>query len=142
MPSPWHIHPRLQGRFHPEFPDDLQVIVHDGDPRKSCRRPELVWVHVTALEHEVFSGVVLNKPAQLRGVAEGSQILFVVPDGGEYPLQVSRKYLQERSTWRVLQPCRKCGLTELLDPLSERIADAFPSVKAEELAGGFTLRDC
>src|SRR5215471_14876033 len=31
----WREHPLLKSRFHPEFPDDLQVIVHDGGPRLS-----------------------------------------------------------------------------------------------------------
>jgi hypothetical protein len=139
MLPPWRKHPRLERRFHPEFPDDIQVIVHDGGPRKSDRHPELVWVRVNAFQDGVFSGVVLNQPSQLRGVTEGSQILFIVPDGGEYPVQVSHKYLEERSTWCMLAPCRKCGLTELFDPISEIVAAAFPSAGAEELATGFTL---
>jgi hypothetical protein len=42
MPSPWSEHPKLQGRFDPEFPDDLQVIVHHSGPYIPDRRPELV----------------------------------------------------------------------------------------------------
>ena len=76
MLSPWNEHPKLRGRFHPEFPDDLQVIAHDGGPHTSDRRPELVWVRVTGCEDDIFTGVVLNHPTQLRGVVEGSQILF------------------------------------------------------------------
>ncbi len=139
MPSRLNEHPKLRGRFHPEFPDDLQVIVHDGGPYRSDRRPELVWVCVTACEHEIFSGVVLYKPAQLLRVAEGSHILFIVPEGGEYPLQVTPKYLQERLTWRLLRPCKKCGLSELFDPPSELVASSFPVVTADQLSKGFTF---
>jgi hypothetical protein len=139
MPSPWNEHPKLQGRFHPEFPDDLQVIVHDGGRHPSGRLPELVWVRITGCQDEVFSGVVLNKPDHLQSVGQGSQIFFIVPEGGQYPLQVTLKYVQERPAWRLLTPCRKCGLTELFDPPSELVASSFPSIAANQLRHGFTL---
>ena len=139
MPSPWNSHPKLQGRFHSDFPDDLQVIVHDAGQRASGPLPELAWVRVTESQDEVFTGVMLNQPAGLQNVVQGSQVLFIVPEGGEYPLQVSRKYLQERSSWRLLMPCQKCGLTELLDSPSELLAASFPSITAEQLSRGFTL---
>src|SRR5262249_33186603 len=31
--SPWHRDPLLDGKFHPQYPDDIQTFVHDGDPR-------------------------------------------------------------------------------------------------------------
>ncbi|MGV3721034.1 MAG: hypothetical protein ACO1SX_08995, partial [Actinomycetota bacterium] len=43
----WRAHPKLRGRLHPDHPDDLQVIVHDGGPRISTHAPEAVWVSVT-----------------------------------------------------------------------------------------------
>jgi hypothetical protein len=137
MPARWNEHPKLRGRFHPEFPDDLQVIVHDGGPHTSDRQPELAWVRVTECQDEVFSGLVLNEPAQLRSVAQGSKIQFIVPEGGQYPLQVSQQYLQERSAWRLLMPCKKCGLTELFDPPSQLLASSFPS--AGQFSHGFTF---
>lgn len=139
MSSPWKEHPKLRNHIRSEFPDDLQVIVHDGGPYRSDRRPELVWVRVTACENQIFSGVVLNKPAQLRGVAEGSNILFIAPEGGAFPLQVTRKYLQERSTWRLLMPCKECGSTELFDPPSELLAFSSPAITAEQLSHAFTF---
>ncbi len=41
--KPWRSDPLLEGRFHPEYPDDLQVIVHDGGPRLTKNAPELMW---------------------------------------------------------------------------------------------------
>ena len=139
MPSPWKEHPKLQGRFHPDFPDDLQVIVHEGGPHTSDRRPELVWVRVTECQDKVFSGIVLNKPSQLQNIAQGSRIQFIVPEGGQHPLQVTGKYIQERSSWRLLAPCQKCGLTELFDPPSQLLASSFPSLAANQLSKGFTF---
>jgi len=53
------------------------------------------------LREDVFSGSVLNPPSQVQGVSEGSQILVIVPEPGDYPLQVTSKYLGERSSWRL-----------------------------------------
>ena len=139
MPSPWHEHPKLQGRLDADYPDDLQVIVHDGGPYTSNSGPELVWVRITGCQDEIFSGVVLNKPDQLQNISQGSEILFVVPEGGQYPLQVTPKYLQERPSWRLLMPCKKCGLTELFDPPSDLLATSFPNISADSLSQGFTF---
>jgi hypothetical protein len=139
MPSTWNEYPKLQGRFHPEFPDALQVIVHNGGPHISDRQPELIWVRVTECQDQVFSGLLLDKPLHLHGVSQGSVIQFIVPGGGQYPLLVTPKYLQERSSWRLLTPCNKCGLTEIFDPPSQLLAASFPNVAAGQLTGGFTF---
>ena len=72
--KPWRNDPRLLGRFHPEYPDDVQVIVHDGGPRITDRRPEGVWVRVMGCDGEVFRGQVLNQPNQLEKVKEGDMV--------------------------------------------------------------------
>jgi hypothetical protein len=124
--STWRQHPRLQGRFHPQAPDDLQVVVHDGGPRFTDRRPEQVWVHVVAMEGEVLTGEVLNAPHQLTSVHQGDRIQFLAPASGAL-LQVRPRYLAERSAWRI-QPCSGCGLAELFDAPSELIARVFPNL--------------
>ena len=135
----WRQHPKLQGRFHPEFPDDLQVIAHDGHPRISGHGAELVWVRVSAAEGDVFRGKILNTPVRLTSVAEGTEILFIIPDAGEHPLHVSAQYLAQRGSWRLLMPCQKCGLTELLSPARDLFRSTFPSLGDDPLEKGFTL---
>lgn len=125
----WRHHPQLAGRFHPQFPDNLQVIVHDGGPRRTNRHPELAWVRVTGDEQDVFVGRLLNRPHQLATVSEGNEIQFVVPAGSPHPLMVTPKYLSERSDW-VIQPCNKCGLSELFDAPSDLIKVIFPNAPA------------
>jgi hypothetical protein len=133
----WRTHPKLAGRFHPEFPDDLQVLVHDGGPRLTDRRPELIWVRVTGADGDVFFGSVLNEPQQLKTVEQGSRIRFVVPEGGEHPLMVTEKYLRERPDW-VIQGCNRCGLTELFDAPSDLIRVIFPNLPADAQLQAFT----
>ena len=61
MKQVWRSHPKLRGRFHPESPDDVQVLVHDGGPRITDRLPETVWVTVTGCEDSgVFIGRILT----------------------------------------------------------------------------------
>lgn len=95
--KPWRRHPMLVGKFHPEYPDDLQVVVHDGGPRLSSTTSELVWVRAVSATDDHFEGKVLNRPTQLRSVHQDDLIHFVVPAGGEHPLMVRDKALAERS---------------------------------------------
>jgi len=133
----WRKHPRLVGRFHPEYPDDLEVMVHDGGPRISTRRPEIVWVRVTTQDDNIFEGRVLNQPHQLLTVKEGDTICFLAPEGGKYPILVTDQYLEERQNW-IIEPCNKCGLSELFDPPSEIIKRSFQLIPGVEDIPAFT----
>jgi hypothetical protein len=126
MNSPWRDYPTLIGKFHPEFPDDVQVMVHEGGYRFAFTRPEVVWVRVTGLEDDVLRGVVLNEPRQLEKISEGDEILFIVPKGADLPLLVSEQYLAERQDW-VITPCDKCGFDELFDAPSDLVDDLIPN---------------
>jgi hypothetical protein len=123
----WREHPKLKGRFLPDYPDDLQVLVHDGGPRITRHPPEAVWVKVTGMEGEVFRGRMLNQPHNLKSVRQGSEIKFVVADGAEFPVMVTDRYLREREAW-VIHPCGKCGFSELFDAPSDLIRVVFPKV--------------
>ncbi len=129
----WREHPKLEGRFHPEYPDDIQVVVHDGGPRITENRLELVWVRVNWMDGDVMRARVLNQPFQLRTVRRGSEISCIVAGGIEYPVMVTDKYLQQRSHW-IIRPCDECGFTELFDAPSDLIRAVFPSMpKGTEL---------
>jgi hypothetical protein len=132
----WRTDPRLRGRFHPEYPDDLQVLVHDGGPRLTDHRPELIWVRVTGGTGDVFTGIVLNKPHHLHLVSDGSEIQFIAA-GGEHLLQVREKYLAERGDWEIT-PCNRCGLAALFDAPSDLIRVVFPNTPPGATMSGFT----
>jgi len=137
MSHEWRNHPKLQGRLQAQYPDDVQVIVHDGGPRITDRRPEAVWVHIVASEAEVFTGEVLNQPEQLVSVKQGDRVQFLVPASGEHPLMVRPKYLSERDKW-IIHPCDKCGLSELFDAPSDLIAKVFPNLPPGQAPEMFT----
>jgi hypothetical protein len=129
--KPWRTDPLLQGRFHADYPDDLQVIVHDGGPRITKNPPELMWVSVVGKSDRAYRGKLLNRPHGLTSVKQGDEILFFAGPGGIDPFRVTPKYLQEREHWHVL-PCNKCGMPELFDAPSDLIAVVFPTVKDQK----------
>lgn len=137
MNHEWRKHPRLINLLHPDYPDDLQVVVHDGGTRLTSRHPELVWVRITKYAEGVFTGRVLNQPSQLSSVSEGSEILFILPEYGEHPLLVTEKYLKERHEW-IICPCEQCGLSELFDAPSDLIHMAFPGTPKDSTVSVFT----
>lgn len=137
MSHEWRNHPKLREKLHPEHPDDVQVIAHDGGPRTTKHKPELVWVTVTGMEGDVFLGNILNKPDQLSSVSQNSQIRFLVPTSGEYPILITSKYLRERPDW-IVQPCNQCGLSELFDPPSDLMRIVFPDLPSGSIMEAFT----
>ena len=133
----WRTHPKLRDRFLPDFPDDLQVLVHDGGPRVTQHRAEAVWVSATGIDGDVFRGRVLNQPNNLDRVQQGDEIQFVAADGADHPVLVTDKYLGERAAWRI-HPCRTCGFSELFDAPSDLIRVVFPNQPAGATMSMFT----
>lgn len=128
--APWRTDPDFAGMFHADFPDDLQVILHEGGPRITEARPELVWVRVVEKQSEAYRGLLLNQPQQLPSYKEGDAILFRATNAGNSPVAVTTQYLRERSAWEIT-PCDKCGMPELFDPPSDLITRIFPDMPAD-----------
>jgi hypothetical protein len=137
MPYEWSKHPLLQERLHPEHPDDLEVIVHDGGPRITDRKPELMWVTIAGCDDDIFVGRVLNRSVQLETVHQGEVICFIVPKDAEYPIRVSQKYLKERPDW-IIHPCQQCGFSELFDAPSDLMKAVFPALPDGAIMEAFT----
>ncbi|NLF68239.1 MAG: DUF2314 domain-containing protein [Candidatus Anammoximicrobium sp.] len=133
----WREHPELKGRFHPEYPDDVQVVIHDGGPRRTENRLEVVWLRVSWMDGDVMQGRVLNQPVQLQTVRRGSQIRCLVADAIEYPVMVTDQYLQERSDW-IIRPCDECGFSELFDAPSDLIRAESPTAPTDAEVGEFS----
>jgi hypothetical protein len=134
--APWHRDPKLSGKLHPQFPDDLQVAVHDGEPRRTRRPPELCWVRITAaIGEHAYRGQLLNQPHHLESVKQGDAIAFIaaVP----HPLHVTDAYLAERPDW-MITPCDKGGMDECLDPPSVLVRTRFPDAPADTQMMAFT----
>lgn len=111
--------------------------MHDGGPRFTDRRPELVWVRIATAAADVFTAEVLNQPQQLTSVHQGDRVEFIVPLSGEHPIMVRAKYLAERAAC-IVHPCTGCGLSELFDAPSDLIAKIFPNLRPGESVEAFT----
>lgn len=134
----WRSNPLLKDRLLKDYPDDLQVIVHDGGPRLTQASPELIWARITAVVNEnTFVATVLNKPSQLTKVRERDSITFMVKEKWEHPVQVRDDYLRERSSW-IISPCEKCGFDELFDAPSLLISVIFPTAPSDAKIEAFT----
>ncbi len=135
----WREHARLKGRFLPDYPDDLQVIAHDGGPRIAHASPELIWVRVVAASGDVFDGIVLNQPHGLRSVAQNGPIRFLAPATAPHPVMTSDKYLRERADWTIT-PCDQCGFDELFDAPSDLMRAVFANVPQDAVMEMFTAK--
>lgn len=128
--APWRRAPALAGKWHKQFPDDVAVIVHDGEPKRTGTRVEICWVRVDAVDEvagrTVFAGTLLSTPKQLATWQAGARVRFVA-SGGRHPVAVSDAYLADRAGWRV-EACPRCGLAEGLDPPIQMFRDRFPDV--------------
>jgi hypothetical protein len=149
--SPWHADPLLAGKFHAQYPDDIQALVHDGDPRRTRRGPELCWVRVLRVERaptrqvdagfepsrHVYIAELLNQPHTLDSVKRGDRIKVISVHGLPHPLHVTDDYLAEREQWKIT-PCDKCGASECFDPPSVMAAVRFPDAPADSIIEAFT----
>jgi len=142
----WRRDPALAGKFHASWPDDVPVLVHDGERRRTGRRVEVGWVRVDAVEDgparpsarasgepvarrtATYVGTLRSPPKQLTSYAAGARVRFVPDGGGKYPVAVTAAYLDDRAGWLV-RGCTRCGLSEGLDP---------PSTMADADAATFT----
>ncbi len=139
MSHEWRDNPKLKMRFHSsEFPDDIQVVIHDGGRRLTDIAPECVWVRIAGCTDGIYNGSIINTPYQLKSVMQGSKILFVEPSSDNtFPLMVTEKYLSEKPDW-IIAPCQKCGSQEILDAPSELIEILFQSSPTDEAIETFT----
>lgn len=151
MTTPWRTDPHLQGKFPPTHPDDVQVLVHDGELRRTQRGPEGCWVHITGvggvlrspiappnaqppltaasvqwLERTIYVGQLLNQPTNLTTVRQGASVRFVHTPGIPQPLMITPQYEAERARW-AFTPCDRCGADQALDPMSTMAQTRFPN---------------
>lgn len=160
--GPWRDDPDFAKRFHPDHPDDLQVLVHDGEPRRTKRGPEACWVTVTGvhgtlkspvaskdaklplpadaiqwIERKVYRGSLLNQPKQLASVKQGDDVLFIHAPGIPHALLVVAGYLRERPQWAIA-PCDRCGADQSLDPPMVMARTRFPDAPPGSVPVAFT----
>lgn len=134
----WTKDESVKAKFtQPGYPDDLQVIVHDGGYRFTKSKPEYIWVRVTGRSGKYFRGNVLNQPNQLKKLKQNDEIIFVIESGTQYPVMVSERYIEQMKDWKI-SPCDKCGLHELFDPPDDLMHATFTNMPAGARSEMFT----
>lgn len=155
MTSPWRDDPDLRARLHPQHPDDLQVLVHVGEPRRTQRVPEGCWLRLDAhvgtlvspsradadapverVERPVYAGTLLHDTKQLP-VAKGDRLLLVHAPGMPLPVVVTEAYRAERPQWSYVR-CSKCGADQSLDAPTTMARTRFPAAPAGSVPISFT----
>lgn len=70
----WRLDPRLRDRFHPEYPDDLEVLFDDSPP--SGQGFEIMWVRIDHCAADRCRGTNLNTPFHLKHPKSGEEVWF------------------------------------------------------------------
>jgi hypothetical protein len=138
--APWRHDPNMRGKFHKDFPDDIQALVHDGDPRvmrRAATRPVTDVIADHEKQRAVYIGELLNAPHTLQSVKRGDRLKLLSVAGMPHPLHVTDAYLQERLQWEIT-PCDKCGATETFDPPSVMAKVRFPNAPVDAMIAAFT----
>jgi hypothetical protein len=158
----WRSDPNLAGKFHTQYPDDIEVLVHDGEPRRTKKQPEICWVRITATpgtlrfpvspagdkaptpgspvnwtERPIYSGTLLNQPHHLTSVREGSTVSFIFTPGLPALLMITDEYQRERVLWTFVA-CNGCGADQGLDPPTVMAKTRFPDAPGGFLPIAFT----
>ncbi len=73
----WTNDPETKGYFKmSDFPNDLQVVIHDGGLRISKNNPELIWVRTIGRDGDYFEGTLLNMPYNLKDFKYGDSVVL------------------------------------------------------------------
>ncbi len=97
----WREHPRMEGRFHEQYPDDIQVFFQHPESEDPMHN-EVMWVTVIAHDaaSDTFLGVLLNAPRHLKDVQEGDNVVIHPP--ADSPLPAAREAGKGRLGWPVV----------------------------------------
>jgi WD40 repeat protein len=112
----WRNDPVLRGKFHPEYPDAVAVIVHEREGGIAGHKPVSMWVELFDKRGDVYVGTVRSE-SPLSTVSEGDTLLFVAVEKAKQFVHITPQYLEERKSWR-FEPCRKCGFPMGFEPPS------------------------
>ena len=120
--GPWQHDPTLAGRFHPSYPNDLEVRFYFAEQQTL----EKMWVRTTGLDEPVggYLGVLVNRPhTDGTGLRPGASVAYRAAPGMTDPIWVTPAMRANLFGW--LSLCDSCGFDMLLMPAEEVIQRQF-----------------
>ena len=131
----WRENPLLKDKFHQQYPDDIEAIVHEGF-RASTNEPEVVWIRITDMNGQLITAELLNQPTYLHSFKAGTTYSFLLSASGKI-IFVTPQYLKEISDW-TFHACEKCANDVLFDTPSKIQQIAFPNLPEGAVLQTFT----
>jgi hypothetical protein len=118
---PWRHDPALAGRFHDDFPDDVQVRFYLAPPYG-----EDMWVSTFGVDLTVggYVGELLNTPKRDgTGLSPGSVVSYRAARADALPIWVSPAMRADFRAWSSL--CPACGFDFVVPAIADVIGPAF-----------------
>lgn len=134
--SPWHGDPDLQGLFHPDCPDDVEVLFFF--PHKRVK--EKMWVRLQQIRPDIggYQGELLNSSYTLNALTKGRQIMLRKSPGLPAPFYLTPEMLENQRDWDI--HCTSCGFDAVFRPIGELASMQFPDAPDGALPVAFTTR--
>ncbi|MFZ5445212.1 MAG: hypothetical protein ACOZQL_34800 [Myxococcota bacterium] len=132
----WSTDPFFRGRFHPDFPNDIQALFFFLEEQKA----ERMWVR---LEREtgvpgVYEGALLNTAHARPELSAGTPVRLRGAPGAKGPLWLTDVMATNAAEW--LARCEACGFDLVLEPVPQLLARTFPDAPPGTEMTAFTTR--
>jgi len=131
----WHVDPFFAGRFHPEYPSDLEVLFF----LPASQKVEQMWVQLDRVASEgTYEGTLLNTSHFEPTLTQGTRVTVRGAKGAKGPLWVSPSMQANAAGWTSV--CQSCGFDALFEPVQALVARTFPDAPPGAEMLNFTTR--
>ncbi len=135
-PRPWREDPRLAGKLHPQFRDDVQARFH----LVASQKIELMWVRLDRAvpELDAYEGALLNTAHHDSELRAGTRVRVRVAPGVKEPVWLSPVALANQLAWTAR--CTACGFDLVLTPIDELAQRQFAALPPGSTLEALTTR--
>ncbi|MCC6336476.1 MAG: hypothetical protein IT380_21125 [Myxococcales bacterium] len=136
QPGPWGADPRLAGKLHASYPDDLQAAFFLPEQRTV----EQLWVRLAQVvpEHDAYRGRLLNTAHGAPSLCAGTEVVVRPTPGSAMPVWLSPAVLGNLRDWR--GKCSACGFDLVVEPVEALIKREFRSAPPGTVFEALTTR--
>ena len=130
----WHRDPRLTGRFHPDYPNDVEALFLD----RTLGAIEKLWVSLIDLDLTTghYVGVLLGEPTKTKRVCQGTRVMLRMTAGAREPIFIGDIEGDNLRNFRAA--CSGCGSDVLFDPAVQAATKQFGGLPTATTMDAFT----